>query len=370
MRVAVVGLGGTGSAALRFLAQAGTTAVGFEQFGPGHTFGSSHGESRIIRYTYPDPFYTALMSDAYRLWHQLENASGEALLVQCGIANFGSPENPTLAAVERSLAQNGVPFEILTKHAAEARIPAVRIRDTERVLLQTDGGFLRAADCVRANLSLAQKSGAWVRWHTPVTSILRHGDAVMLRTQDGEEERFDRVLVCAGPWAARFSEELRLPLTVTRQEIYYVDGQGEMFAPSSMPVWIDFDSMWYGFPSDGRTKGVKIARHVPGKAVDPDHVDRTVTPQGISEAETHAAERLALDQPRVVSSSVCLYTSVPDEDFVIGVLPSVPGCMLVSGCSGHGFKFTVLLGRIAADLALTGRTAWDIGRFSPTRFRP
>ena len=80
MKVAVIGVGGTGSAAMRFLAQAGHEVIGFEQFQVGHDRGSSHGESRIIRHAYADSLYTELMGDAYPLWKQLESDAGEELL--------------------------------------------------------------------------------------------------------------------------------------------------------------------------------------------------------------------------------------------------------------------------------------------------
>ena len=71
MNIAVIGLGGTGSAALRFLAAAGHKVTGYERFEIGHKRGSSHGNSRIIRYAYPDPLYTNLMTAAFPLWEEL-----------------------------------------------------------------------------------------------------------------------------------------------------------------------------------------------------------------------------------------------------------------------------------------------------------
>ncbi|MCS7066167.1 MAG: FAD-dependent oxidoreductase, partial [Fimbriimonadales bacterium] len=110
MRVAVVGLGAAGSAALRFVAQAGHQAVGFEQFRIGHTRGSSHGESRIYRLTYPDPFYTRLMREALPLWHALEQEAGEELMVPCGVLWLGKEGDPELQQIMQSLQQENAPF--------------------------------------------------------------------------------------------------------------------------------------------------------------------------------------------------------------------------------------------------------------------
>jgi glycine/D-amino acid oxidase-like deaminating enzyme len=78
-RIAVLGAGGVGSAAARFLAREGHAVTVVEQFEPDHDRGSSYGSSRIIRKTYTDGFYTALMGAAYPLWDELEREAGEPL---------------------------------------------------------------------------------------------------------------------------------------------------------------------------------------------------------------------------------------------------------------------------------------------------
>ena len=108
MRVAVVGLGAVGSAACRFLAEAGHSVVGFERFALGHGFGSSHGESRIIRYAYPDAHYTQLMGQAYPLWEQLEQAAGEELLVRCGGLTFGPRDHPEMASTRQTCGERSL----------------------------------------------------------------------------------------------------------------------------------------------------------------------------------------------------------------------------------------------------------------------
>src|SRR5262245_33487648 len=112
MKVAVIGLGGTGVAAARFLALAGHEVVGFEQGRIGHERGSSHGESRIIRYTYADPLYTNLMAEAYPLWDDLEREAGEILRVRCGGVFFGPAGHPELNAIEGSLRGAGHEYEL------------------------------------------------------------------------------------------------------------------------------------------------------------------------------------------------------------------------------------------------------------------
>src|SRR3954463_11098153 len=79
--VIVVGLGAMGSATAQHLARRGRRVLGLEQFARGHTRGSSHGESRIIREIYFEhPLYVPIVRRAYELWHELEREVGERLL--------------------------------------------------------------------------------------------------------------------------------------------------------------------------------------------------------------------------------------------------------------------------------------------------
>ena len=64
----------------------------------------------------------------------------------------------------------------------------------------------------------------------------------------------------------------------------------------------------------------------------------------------------------------CMYTNTPDHDFVIDFSPHDKRVVVISACSGHGFKFAPVIGDIAADLVCDGSTARDISPFSAARF--
>jgi glycine/D-amino acid oxidase-like deaminating enzyme len=75
--------------------------------------------------------------------------------------------------------------------------------------------------------------------------------------------------------------------------------------------------------------------------------------------------RFVSDVP--VLAETCLYTNTPDEDFIIDMLPGRPHIVVAAGFSGHGFKFTPLVGQAAACLALTGRAPFDVSSFRISR---
>lgn len=331
MKVAVVGLGAVGSAACRFLAEAGHTVVGFERFTIGHGMGSSHGESRIIRYAYPEVHYTQLMGQAYPLWDALEQAAGEELFVRCGGLFFAPKNHPELTQMQQALAVNGVAHELLSAAEVAERYPALVLAEDEQALWQSDAGFLRAGAVVRAQARLAQAAGAELRENTVIESL-------------DELAAFDHVIVCAGAWTNTLFPESPLPLTVTRQQVTYLSGE-----LADYPVWIDAESYWYGFPSDGRIAGVKLARHIPQVPFAPDQPDRPTLTSDDDAARAYAATRFPSLGPEVTYHASCLYTNTPDESFVFD--HPRPKTTRVSACSGHGFKFSILMGRLAADSA-------------------
>ena len=369
MRAAVVGVGGTGSSALWRLARAGHDVTGYEQFTVGHAHGSSHGETRIIRYTYPDALYSGLMAAGFRHWRELEEFSGEALLVTCGGLFLGVSGDPNVESCARALESGGVAYERLSAAETNDRFPAIHLEPGEEAVYQSEGGFLRAGDCVRANAGLARFYGADLREQCPVRRIeARDGRAAVVT--DAGAEMYDRVIVTAGAWMGSMFAGLGLPLTVTRQQIAYlgISGSAEDLQPGVMPVWIDATTNYYGFPADSRIPGIKVALHYPGEPVDPEHVDRQVDMKTLDALVEYAGRRLPGVTQELTHTSVCLYTSTPNEDFIVDAVPDIPGAWIVSGCSGHGFKFTQLLGQIAADLAVDGSTPHDIRRFALSNF--
>jgi monomeric sarcosine oxidase len=378
MKIAVIGLGATGCSAARFLARDGHEVTGYEQFRIGHERASSHGESRIFRYTYPDPFYTRLMREAYPLWRELEDEAGEPLLERCGGLFIGPRGHAELEQIERSLGEGRHNYEVLDAAETRARFPAFRLGREEVAIFQAESGFLRATSCVLATARLAREHGARLLENTPVSEVRCERGRAWIRARGnaaadatGREEReFDAAIVTAGPRMSRLLPGSGLPLRVTRQEIVYlrIARNAAHFEPDRFPVWIDADTYDYGFPSDGRIPGVKLGLHQRGESTDPDIVRLGVDVGFVRDRIACAASRLPDLSAEVTHAQVCLYTNTPDEDFIIDRAAGMPNVWIVSGCSGHGFKFTVLLGRIASDLATGGAYPFDLSRFSLARF--
>ena len=77
---------------------------------------------------------------------------------------------------------------------------------------------------------------------------------------------------------------------------------------------------------------------------------------------------MPLADGKLLETRVCMYTNTPDQHFILDFHPDDQRVVVASPCSGHGFKFSNVIGRICADLALDGQTEFEIGFLSLGRF--
>jgi sarcosine oxidase len=230
-------------------------------------------------------------------------------------------------------------------------------------------GFVRPEAGVAAMAGEAARLGAELRTGVRVTEVTGRRDGVEVVTE-GSRERFDAAVIATGPWMTQLAPWL--PLKVERQVMawFRIQGDADWFAPDRFPVFIHETSQMggiYGFPTlDGAS--VKIARHHLGEAADPDHVQREVKDADLDPLRRFITTCLRGLTRHVTRTAVCMYTNTPDGHFAVGADPGDSRIVVVSACSGHGFKFAPVIGDIAADLAIDSETKRDISRFSVARF--
>ena len=180
-----------GSATAWQLVRHGADVVLLEQFGPGHTRGSSHGSSRIVRLSYADPFYVDLAAAAYQRWTELEADAGEQLLTWTGVVDHGEPA-PVQALAE--LLSQRTRHGVLEPAAAMERWPGLRFESP--ALFHPRGGRVHADRTVAAlngpQLNTARMSGITVgsRRSCPLrqrrdTNRRRHRAGEQRRGRDG-----------------------------------------------------------------------------------------------------------------------------------------------------------------------------------------
>ena len=382
--VAVVGLGAAGAATLYQLARRGVDAIGIDAYSPPHVMGSTHGDTRITREAIGEgEYYTPLVRRSHAIWRELESETGADLLTQCGGLIIEEPgggaaghhRHQFLAQTVACATRYGIPHELLVASEVTARFPQFRLTGDEAAYFEPGAGFVRPERCVAAQLAVAERLGAGVHRDERVLALEADtGGATRIRTHR-DEYVAGRVVLAVGAWVRDFLEPRHQALfTVYRQVLawFAVDSRAPDHSPGVMPVFIwglrDGNS-FYGFPEVDGAGDIKAATEQLDTATSADSATLNVDP-----AEPRALydglirAHLPGVTGRCVRSVRCLYTVTPDADFVIDDHPGLPGVMLVSPCSGHGFKHSAGIGEAIAQVVTDGTSDVDLSPFRIGRF--
>ncbi|CAN5733288.1 N-methyl-L-tryptophan oxidase [soil metagenome] len=372
-RNVVLGGGAMGTATAYQLARRGEPVLLVEQFWIGHDRGSSHGVSRIIRHSYADARYTRLMPEAFRAWRRLEADAGQLLYIRTGAISACPPGSDYVRQVAEGLEALEIPFRRMTGADLRRAMPAYEGPTDDDFVFEPDAGILPAGRILATQVELAQQLGGsrtTILKGCPIRRIDLEGDHPVLLS-DSVRITADRLIVVAGAWVSRLLPGMNVPLQVTRQQVhYFLPEDVEPFQIGRFPVYIykseqDHEA-FYGLPAYPGTL-VKFARHA-GIDADPDHVDRAIDQDEVALIRTFLKGRLpALADAEMDRAEVCLYTVSPDEGFLVGPIPGREDVFVASACSGHGFKFSCLIGEVLAELAINGATRLDIGLWSLQR---
>ena len=382
--VVVIGLGAMGSATLYQLARRGVRALGLDRFAPPHANGSSHGETRITRQAVGEGSdYVPFVKASHRIWRELEAAMGEQLLTACGALVMGPGSGPTSHHgkpdfVSRTVAaarEHGIEHEVLTGREIAKRFPTfLGLSGSERAYYEPGGGYVAPERCIAAQLARAQAIGDEIRTSIEVRAIAAEPDHVRIDTADGAILA-DRVMVSAGAWTAPLlGRPFDRLLTVSRQVLHWfaIDDAAPYESGAPVFIWMhgsgDADYV-YGFPPLPGDDRLKVASEQYETSTTADRIDRRVdAAESAAMYRAHVAGRLAGASSRVAATATCLYTVTPDRGFIIDHHPSSERILVVSACSGHGFKHSAGIGLAAAELMADGRSSIDLAPFALSRF--
>ena len=349
--VAVVGLGLMGAAAAFALARRGRAVLALDARPAGHTAGSSHGGSRIVRRAYAQDHYVAMTGAAWDGWLELEELSGRRLLTVTGGVDHGAPGGTH--ELRDALRRRGVACSLMDAAEATERWPHMRFQGP--VLFHPQAGAVDPDAGIEVMTSLAAAAGADVRRDEPVRGMRLHDDRVEIATGEGTVAA-GRAVVAAGPWTAELLDgAVPLPrLTVTQQQVFFFRRkQGD---DASWPTAIHRgERMMYAVPEargGGALPAMKIGDHSAGAVTTASTRDGRVDPEARQSAVRYVREWWPGLEAEPLDEASCLYTRTASEDFFLG---SYGPLLVLSPCSGHGAKFAPLIGRWAAVLLEGGR---------------
>lgn len=363
--VIVVGVGGMGSAACYHLAASGAKVIGLEQFRVGHDNGSSHGETRMIRQAYFEhPDYVPLLKRAYTLWEKLEGLSSRKLFHKNGLALFGSPSSsPVYKGVVKSSEMYGLTVDRLSAEKSKKQFPMYSVPENLSCLYEPQAGFLFVEECVKAHVNQAKGYGAQIFENEQMLSYQQVGDEIKVVTN--RETYFCRKLVItAGPWSSQIIKALSSQLRLSRaiQCWFKADQTHDLKYGTPCFAYHIEDEFFYGFPMlDGST--VKLAAHFSKDTISsPNEKNVDSIPHDLLQrTKKFIRECLpCVNADELVKFVPCIYTMTSDEHFIIDRHPENSHVLFAAGFSGHGFKFSSVVGEVLSDLALKGSTQQPI----------
>lgn len=374
----VVGGGIMGVSTAEALLRRGEKVLLIEQFDPGHTRGSSHGDGRIIRFAYAEPIYVQMAQLAYPAWEALAQRTGKRFVIPTGGWDCGPADSPQLTELEQNFQRFDIPYERLTAAESNKRFPQFRLPDGSEAIYQADAGVVRASAAVLGLWKLIESYGDHMTLKNVRVKDIQIIANNMVQVHAGEGTYLaNRVVVTTGSWSQKVLAQtgLELPLVATQELVAYFAAADEVdHRVGAMPVFIDYhtDDAFYGLPQVD-VGGVKIGWHHTGPVLDPDHPEAASTDAQLAARvdalKDYVAERFPhLNHRETADVITCLYTNTPDYHFVLDRHPNHPEIVIGTGFSGHGFKFGPVVGEILASLVVEEEPPLPLDTFAITRF--
>lgn len=381
--VIVIGAGVMGSSTAYQTAKRGLRTLLLEQFDFLHHRGSSHGESRTIRATYPEDYYSQMVLESSRLWEQLEAEIGYKVYFRTNQFDMGPSENKSLLSVVNSCRKNSIPVRVLNPEEVFEEFSGLfRLPEDWIGVITQHGGVIKPTKAVSMFQALALRNGAVLRDNREVVNIEKDGQTneIVVFTGDGEKFRGRKCVITAGAWTRKLIENVRglvLPIQPLETTVHYwkinQGHEGKFTIENGFPTFSSYGEPYiYGTPSMEFPGLIKIPVHA-GRACEPE--ERTWTaPAALVEAlREWIRGRFGdlVDGEKPVLTQSCMYSMTPDEDYVIDFLGGEFGedAVVCGGFSGHGFKMAPVVGRIAAELVASGvAEGVDLTHFRVERF--
>ena len=357
----VIGLGAMGAATLDALAGKGMHVLGIDRYAPPHDLGSTHGETRATRLAVGEgDAYVPLVRRSHQRWRELEAHLGEPLLEQCGFLTIDTTGGESCVHgaagfFERTVAiaqRHRIRHELLDGVSLRSRFPAFAAPAESRGYFEPEGGLVYVERAVAALLRSAERRGAMLRFGCRYLGHRPAGTGARIETSSGRIDA-GALVIAAGPWLPAIAPSALGGLRLYRQLLHWFGAPPDAkVGLADLPVFLwlhgrGAEDFFYGFPDVG--SGVKLAtEQYRATALDPSSVDRTVTRDEIADFEDRHIDGRIEPPLEYRRSAACLYSVSPDAHFIIDHLANDDPAIIISACSGHGFKHAPAIGELVA----------------------
>jgi N-methyl-L-tryptophan oxidase len=363
-----VGSGSVGSAAGYYATRSGLKVLMIDSAMSPHQAGSHHGETRLIRHAYGEGSrYVPMLLRAQTLWDELAELSSDKIFHRSGVLNIGPENSEFISNVKNSAETYNLVIQSLSVAEIREKWPLFTLQDGYCGVYEPNSGFLQSEMAVAAYIRLAREAGCAQLFNCPVESINWLDDGIEVSTIDGVY-RGAKLVVTAGTWVTKILPEL--PVKPLRKVFAWFHADGRYSEENHFPAFtletLQGDQ-YYGFPSV--KDELKLGKHNGGQWITEPEQRK---PYGsVSQDGTESFNFFRHFLPGVgvsLRGASCTYDMTTDEDFIIDTLPGRENTLVISGLSGHGFKFASVLGEIVTHFGNNHPIPFDLTPFSLTRF--
>ena len=379
----IIGAGIIGAAVGLELARAGRRTLNIDTL-PAAGYGSTSNSCAIVRVYYSTVDGTALAYDSYFYWKRwadylgTSDELGHAVLHDCGTLLMKTAQNNRCAQSIAIMDSLGIPYEHWSAERIRERLPIYRLDcfapakrmeeegfgestggALEGGLFFPNGGYVNDPQLATHNIQrAAEAAGALFRFNRSVVEILKRGSRVAgVVLDDGTRIEAPVVVNVAGPHSAVINgmagvaEDMRITTRPLRQEVVHLPSPEGFDYEGGAPVVSDSDISVYSRPETGNH--ILVGSEDPPcdaqEEVDPDEFDRTIGPQGVTQAWRYAQRVPDLKLVRQPGGVVDLYDVTEDWGPVYD-RSCVEGFYMAVGTSGNQFKNAPVVGKMMAAL--------------------
>ena len=354
MRVLVIGAGITGLAAAWALTKRGHEVTVLEQAGsvpnPNAASGDQH---RIIREAYGlADYYAHAVEEAFDAWDELWRDLGGIHYCVTGILGISRQPQDNAELLKEGLDRLGKRYALLSPDEAGLRYPFLNPGSFRYAFLSERGGILY---CRRIARSLAD----WLVAHRAdlrlnQTVVAADMDAGAVETSDGKIISADRVIVAAGAWTLSLFPQLSGTLRIFGTSVVYLEPPGHVReAWQTAPAVVDIGGATDGYVVPPRAgTGLKMAAGSQRRPIrSPETMPVPGTEDGEQLRNLFGPVIADISEYRVAKVASCSYTFTSDGRFFATAMGRF---IIVSACSGHGYKFGAAVGRRIAGAVELG----------------